>query len=221
MITIIDYQAGNLKSLCNALARQGLKTQISSDPLEILSSPLVILPGVGAFGDAAEALENTNLKSVLIDRNALGKPILGICLGMQLLYEDSDESNTDEYAKGLGLLQGKIRRLNPSDPECKVPHMGWNQLIKSTFSLPQLSPYEGKYVYFVHSYGLVDGLEEEIQFYANHSQRIPAIAYAPAQVNDNSITRGALMGFQFHPEKSGPEGEKLLAELVNFLMKIQ
>lgn len=221
MITIIDYQAGNLKSLCNALARQGLKTQISSDPLEILSSPLVILPGVGAFGDAAEALESSGLKQVLLERNALGKPILGICLGMQLLYEDSDESNTQDYAKGLGLLQGKIRRLCPSDPQCKVPHMGWNQLIKGTFILPQLSAYEGKDVYFVHSYGLVEAEEEQIQFYANHSQRIPAIAYKPAQMNDNAITRGALMGFQFHPEKSGPEGEKLLADLVNFLLKIQ
>lgn len=219
MITIIDYQAGNLKSLSNALSRQGLETKISSDPVEILSSPLVILPGVGAFGDAAEALENSGLKSVLIDRNALGKPILGICLGMQLLYEDSDESNTEDYSQGLGLLKGKIRRLTPSDPQCKVPHMGWNQLIKSPFSLPQLNAYEGKYVYFVHSYGLVEAEEEQIQFYTNHSQRIPAIVYAPAQVQDDSISKGALMGFQFHPEKSGPEGEKLLAELVTFLLK--
>lgn len=218
MITIIDYQAGNLKSLCNALSRQGFETTITTDPETILKSPLVILPGVGAFGDAAAALEERGLKDALLQRSALGKPILGICLGMQLLYENSDESNTKDFALGLGLLKGNIRRLSPENAQFKVPHMGWNQLEKSPFTLPELESYEGQNVYFVHSYGLVDQDEAQIQFYSDHGQRVPALVYSPPVQSDKGISKGSLMGFQFHPEKSGPEGEKLLAAAIALLM---
>ncbi len=208
MITILDYQAGNLKSLRNALTRQGFESLISSDPEVILTSPLVILPGVGAYGDAVCALERSGLKAALIERSTLGRPILGICLGMQLLYEDSDETEGEGLATGLGLLKGKIRRLLPNDPSLKIPHMGWNQLQKTENTLPQLTPYNNEDMYFVHSYGLVETEDAQVQFYTDHGQKIPAIVYKPA-----------LMGFQFHPEKSGLKGEQLLAEAIQILSR--
>ena len=225
MITILDYQAGNLKSLQNALTRQGFESLISSDPQVILVSQLVILPGVGAYEDAACALENRGLKEALTQRSKLGRPILGICLGMQLLYEDSDETEGEDLSKGLGLFKGKIRRLLPSDPNLKIPHMGWNQLQKTRNTLPQLKPYNDEDMYFVHSYGLVEMEDAQVQFYTDHGQKIPAMVYKPALPSEGSAfslvseISGALMGFQFHPEKSGPRGEKLLAEGIQILLR--
>lgn len=197
MIAILNYQAGNLKSLLNALSRHGVQAEVTSNPDLLLSAELVILPGVGAFADAAGALETSGLGAVLNERHLSGKPILGICLGMQLFYEDSSEG---VMTKGLGFMQGQIRKLAPNNAALKVPHMGWNLLEASN----QLCASE---VYFVHSYGLVGEDPSQVLFYTDHGQRIPALVYQAASV---SPIRGALTGFQFHPEKSGPLGEKML-----------
>lgn len=218
MITILNYQAGNLKSLCNALTRQGFQSEITDNHAKILDADLVILPGVGSFGDAAEALKRQSLNTILKQRHQNGKPILGICLGMQLLYDDSSESSGSSFAKGLGLLRGNIRYLSPGNSSLKVPHMGWNQLKLSAapryFQLPfKLSAYEDSHVYFVHSYGLSNIHNEEVLFYADHGAQIPALVY-----KEKTIHTGALMGFQFHPEKSGVQGERLLADVIRILL---
>ncbi len=214
MIAILNYQAGNLKSLLNALSRHGVQAEVTSNPELLLSAELVILPGVGAFADAAGALETSGLGAVLNERHLSGKPILGICLGMQLFYEDSSEG---VMTKGLGFMQGQIRKLAPNNAALKVPHMGWNLLEAYDFDSTldknstdantlanQLCASE---VYFVHSYGLVGEDPSQVLFYTNHGQRIPALVYQAASVLP---TRGPLIGFQFHPEKSGPLGEKML-----------
>jgi glutamine amidotransferase len=214
MIAILNYQAGNLKSLLNALSRHGVQAEVTSDADLLLSAELVILPGVGAFADAAGALETSGLGAVLNERHLSGKPILGICLGMQLFYEDSSEG---VMTKGLGFMQGQIRKLSPNNAALKVPHMGWNLLESADFTSEtetesnsikvlanQLCATE---VYFVHSYGLVGENPSQVLFYADHGQRIPALVYQAALT---APKRGALIGFQFHPEKSGPLGEQML-----------
>lgn len=227
MIAIINYQAGNLKSLCNALARQGWDAQVTSSADELLSADLVILPGVGAFGDAVEALMTAELYEPLRKRHFAGKPIMGICLGMQLFFEGSEEGVTaaENPIPGLRLMPGKIRRLQPNDKALKVPHMGWNQLVANSAafdSLPtkitdanSLLAYNGMNAYFVHSYGLTEGQPEQISFTTDHGQTIPALVYQPL----NALTNlGALLGFQFHPEKSGPKGEALLSDSIRILL---
>lgn len=214
MIAILNYQAGNLKSLLNALSRHGVQAEVTSNADLLLSAELVILPGVGAFADAAGALETSGLGGVLNERHRSGKPILGICLGMQLFYENSSEGM---LTKGLGFMQGQIRKLTPNNDSLKVPHMGWNLLeapdyhsnpASDTATISTLAnPLCATEVYFVHSYGLVGEDPSQVLFYADHGQRIPALVYQAASV---SPTRGALIGFQFHPEKSGPLGEKML-----------
>lgn len=207
MIAILNYQAGNLKSLINALNRHGLEAVVTDDSALLLEAPLVILPGVGAFPDAAHALESTGLAQVLKARHAAGKPILGICLGMQLFFEDSDEG---QLTTGLGLMQGRIRRLSPDRADLKVPHMGWNELMAND-NMPEdakgFEDFAQADMYFVHSYGLTGGRPEETVFHADHGQRIPALVYRPK--SDQPLS-GALIGFQFHPEKSGVTGEQLL-----------
>lgn len=193
-ICIINYQAGNIKSLSNALMRCGYAPVVSADPEIILSADLAILPGVGAFGDAVEALKDTGLWDVLHQRFALGRPLIGICLGMQLFFEDSDELALTE---GFGWMKGQIRRLSPDSKSLKVPHMGWNQL-------------EGKrsgWTYFVHSYGLVNMDEAAVVAYCDHGQKIPAIV---DNAYECGTEKGRLIGFQFHPEKSGVFGEVML-----------
>lgn len=223
MIAILNYQAGNLKSLSNALKRQGLSFTITSDPNDLQSAELTIIPGVGAFGDAMTALRDTELLEPLRQYYLSGKPILGICLGMQLFFETSEESS-DGCMEGLGLMTGHIQRLSPVDPCLKVPHMGWNQLNLcqiDTFTQPDsalkpLEAYDGQNVYFVHSYGLTGAKPEDILFTADHGQPIPALVYKPA--SHSFPAKGALLGFQFHPEKSGPLGEKLLADGIQLLL---
>lgn len=222
MIAILNYQAGNLKSLINALGRHGLDAAVTADPAVVMAASLVILPGVGAFSDAALALETSGLGQVLKDRHACGKPILGICLGMQLFYQDSDEG---QLTPGLGLMAGHIRRLSPGTPlspgmplspgtplspdqaGLKVPHMGWNELLAGEGLKPTFSDFANSDMYFVHSYGLIGADPKETVFYADHGQLIPSMIYRP---KSEMPLRGALMGFQFHPEKSGLIGEKLL-----------
>lgn len=184
MIAIIDYGAGNMKSLQFALNRLQLDSFLTVDEKRIISSDAIILPGVGAFRDAIQSLHKTGLPEVLQSEANKGKPILGICLGMQLFYETSSE---DGKWEGLQLLKGEIKRISSS---VKVPHMGWNRLIKQQ-DAPLLNQVEnGDYVYFVHSYKAAKHDNETFLATANYGGTIPAI-----------VKQDNIIGMQFHPEK--------------------
>ncbi len=195
MNVILDYGLGNLKSLQTALERAGIATRISAEPEIIKSAEVLFLPGVGAFRDAATALWDSGLAELIIKKSRQGSYIIGICLGMQLLYERSFENG--EY-QGLGLIPGDVVKLKQMP---KIPHMGWNSL-----DLKRADPLlkyirSGDYVYFVHSYyARSDG--EEILATAEYGETIPAI-----------VRRGNVIGFQFHPEKCSDTGVRLLQAL--------
>lgn len=193
MIAIVDYKVGNLKSVSKALDNLGLKNFITNNTDEINNSEAIILPGVGAFKDAMEQLKKEKLVGCIKNFAAKGKPILGICLGMQVLYEKSFE---DGEWEGLGLLKGEIVRFNNN---LKVPHMGWNKLIKGVKDDIGKDLGDDSYVYFVHSYYLRPQRKEEVVFWTEYGIMVPAV------VRENNI-----MGMQFHPEKSGKAGMKLL-----------
>lgn len=193
MIAIIDYGAGNIKSLQFGLTKVGLESRLTTDPDVIRQSDGIILPGVGAFRDAMDALINLDLDGVLQAEAANNKPLLGICLGMQLLYETSYE---DGEWNGLGLLHGEIGRISDS---VKVPHMGWNTLHHQTNSALLNKIPENTYVYFVHSYALKTYNSDELISSASYGGTVPAI-----------VQKDNLIGMQFHPEKSGTIGLQLL-----------
>ncbi|WP_404451104.1 imidazole glycerol phosphate synthase subunit HisH [Virgibacillus necropolis] len=193
MIAIVDYGAGNLKSLQFAFDKLGLKTCITSDEKIIKASDAIILPGVGAFNDAMKALNAQDLIDVLTREASSGKPFLGICLGMQLLYDLSFE---DGEWNGLELLDGKIEQIAPT---VKVPHMGWNTLTHHQES-PILKNIENDaYVYFVHSYFASEWMKESLVSSCVYGDLVPAI-----------VQKDNVVGMQFHPEKSGQTGLQLL-----------
>lgn len=195
MIAIIDYDAGNLKSVEKALVFLGEEAVITRDPKVILGASHVILPGVGAFGDAMEKLHKYGLVPVIHEVAAMGKPFLGICLGLQLLFERSDESDGVE---GLSILKGEILRI-PEHDGLKIPHMGWNSLkIKENATLFAGIP-QDSYVYFVHSYYLKAADERDVAATTEYSTLIHA-----------SVERGNVFACQFHPEKSGQTGLQIL-----------
>ena len=199
MIAIIDYDAGNIKSVEKALKRLGQDGKVTRDREEILHADKVILPGVGSFGDAMEKLVNYGLKDVIyevVDKNI---PFLGICLGMQLLFERSDETPGVE---GLGILKGEILRI-PETFGLKIPHMGWNSLnFHGNGKLFKGLPSE-PYVYFVHSYYLKAEEEEIVTATAEYGTCIHA-----------SVEKGQVFGCQFHPEKSSDIGIQILHNFV-------
>ncbi len=197
MIAIVDYGVGNLFSLSCSLEAINAKTVITSDAKVIENADKIILPGVGAFCDAANKLRDCGLADVVCEQAKLGKNILGICLGMQLLFDKSFEFGEH---KGLGLIKGEVRDLKDVvNPELKIPHMGWNALNIKQKDHP-LFKYikEGDHVYFVHSFHAVECEESVI---ATSEYSLPVTA---AVANKN------VMGFQFHPEKSGNVGLALL-----------
>ena len=193
MIAIVDYGVGNLKNVYTALSKLGLDVQITSSPNKIDDSKAVVLPGVGAFKDAMINLDSHKLIPC-IDRNVRGgKPLLGICLGMQLLFEKSHENGLWD---GLGFLEGDILRFNNG---LKVPHMGWN-----TLSIHKKHPLtknieEGEYAYFVHSYYLQTKNWDNVLLYCDYGNKVPAV-----------VAKDNIYGMQFHPEKSSITGNKLL-----------
>ena len=196
MIAIIDYGVGNLFSLKSSFAAIGQEAVVTSDPKVIEAADRVILPGVGAFGDAAEKLRQSGMAQVVKDQAAKGKPIMGICLGMQLLFDKSCEYGEHE---GLGLIHGEIRPIaEVIDPGLKIPHIGWNALImkKQSALFKYLS--EGDCVYFVHSYYAAD-CDENTTATAEYSAELTA-----------SVENGNVYGCQFHPEKSGEVGLNIL-----------
>ena len=197
-IAIIDYDAGNLRSVEKAFAYLGETAFITRKPQEILQADAVVLPGVGAFGDAMEKLHRYGLVEVIRQSVGSGQPFLGICLGLQLLFEKSEESAGVE---GLGVLQGEVVRI-PAAPGLKIPHIGWNSLeIREGAKLFAGIP-KGAYVYFVHSYYLRAKNEEEVAAVTEYGVGIHA-----------SVERDNVFACQFHPEKSGELG---LAILKNF-----
>lgn len=195
MIAIIDYDAGNLKSVEKALQHLGQECVVTREPEEILKADKVILPGVGAFGEAMEKLHHYGLVDVIKEVAAKGIPFLGICLGLQLLFQSSDESPGIE---GLGILDGEIVAIPPKEG-FKIPHMGWNSLkIKEDAKLFQGIP-QDSYVYFVHSFYLKAEKEEEVAATTDYIVPIHA-----------SVERGNVFACQFHPEKSGDTGLQIL-----------
>ena len=194
MIAIVDYGAGNLRSVELAFARIGVQAQVTQDAAAITTADGVLLPGVGAFADAMGALERSGLIPAIREAAANGRPLLGICLGMQALLDGSEEGSG---VAGLGLIPGLVRRL----PDCgfKIPHIGWNSL---TFMKP--SPLfdelpDQPYAYFVHSYACQAAEQQDVLAVTEYC--VPF---------HSAVQRGNIIGFQFHPEKSGKVGQQML-----------
>lgn len=200
MTAIIDYDAGNLKSVEKALVHLGEDVVITRERETILSADRVILPGVGAFGDAMEKLHQYGLVEVIHQVVEKRIPFLGICLGLQLLFESSEES---EGVPGLGVLKGRILRI-PDCPDLKIPHMGWNSLDIAPESQLFAGIEQGAYVYFVHSYYLKAKEEEIVAASTEYSTHIHA-----------AVEAGNVYACQFHPEKSSDVGLKILKNFVN------
>ena len=195
MIALIDYDAGNLRSVEKALLSLGEEVLVTRDRTELLAADKVILPGVGNFGDAMEKLKAYDLVRVIQELAERGKPFLGICLGLQLLFERSDEAPGVE---GLGILKGEILRI-PDKEGLKVPHIGWNSLhLQNEGRLFRDLP-EGSYVYFVHSYYLK----------AENPQIVKATTEYGVTI-DASVEQGNVFACQFHPEKSSRVGLRIL-----------
>ena len=196
MIAVVDYGVGNLFSLQSSLKSLRQKAVVTSDPEMIRSAERIILPGVGAFGDAAEKLRLTGLDRIVLELAEKGKPLLGICLGMQMLFEKSYEFGEH---RGLGLLRGSVIPMKGTIPEgLKIPQMGWNSLmIKRNHPLLQYVK-EGDCVYFVHSYYATD-CEESLLAACEYGKELAA-----------AVAFENVMGCQFHPEKSGRVGLSIL-----------
>lgn len=199
MIGIIDYDAGNLRSVSKALEALGETPVITRDRELLLKADKVILPGVGSFGDAMEKLNQYGLTEVIQEIAASGKPFLGICLGLQLLFESSEES---PGVKGLGLLKGQILRI-PEATGLKIPHMGWNSLDIAEGARLFNGIENGAYVYFVHSYYCKAEDESIVAASAEYSAHIHA-----------SVEQDNVFACQFHPEKSGSVGLQILKNFI-------
>ncbi len=196
MIAVIDYGVGNLFSILSSLRTVGAECVVTSDPAQIRAADKIILPGVGAFRDAIAKLRALGLDKVVTDEVRSGKPILGICLGMQMLFEESYEYGVYQ---GLGLLTGKVIGMEGKIPaELKIPHIGWNSLnIKAEHPIFKYVR-EGDFVYFVHSY-FADGCEDSLLATAEYGRELCA-----------AVAKGNICGTQFHPEKSGEVGLSIL-----------
>ena len=198
MVGIIDYGVGNLFSLRSSFAAIGAEAFVSGDAKELAKADRLILPGVGAFGDAAQKLRDSGLDAFVKEQAAAGKPLMGICLGMQLLFEKSCEYGEHE---GLGLLKGQVVGMSGKIPaDLKIPHMGWNalQLCKPAKLLEN-----GSYVYFVHSF-YAENCEASVAAVTDYG--IPITA---------AVEQGNIFGCQFHPEKSGNVGLEILRKFCN------
>jgi glutamine amidotransferase len=189
---LADYGAGNLRSVCSALARAGADPVVSEDAAEVAAAPLAVIAGVGHTGAALRGLDARGLGEALRERVAAGRPLVGICVGLQLLFEESEEGGS-----GLGLLRGRVERLRAR----RVPHMGWNRLaVQGESAL--LAGLDGEDVYFAHSFAVVP--EEPVAVAeTDHDGRVVA-----------AVERGPLAGVQFHPERSGAAGARLLANML-------
>lgn len=210
MTTIIDYGIGNLRSLAKAFAAAGVAVERTADPTRIAEAERLVLPGVGAFGACADALASHGLTDLVRQRAEAGVPLLGVCVGMQLLFEASEERpGADGRAHdGLGLLPGRIVRFAPGlaadGQRLKVPHMGWNQL-RTVHPHPILEGADGDWVYFVHSYHAAPSADGD---------RLATVAYGgdvPAVTGRDNV-----VGVQFHPEKSARAGLAMLRRFADW-----
>lgn len=205
MIAVIDYGVGNLFSVEKALAHVGAEVEVTHEAGKIAQADKLVLPGVGAFGDCMKRLEATGLIPVILREIREGKPLLGICVGLQILFEGSDESPD---VAGLSVFPGRVRRIEA--PQLKIPHMGWNSLEfneasgKSEKRALFRDIQEGVYVYFVHSYHAVPEDARIITAQATYGERITA-----------AVSQGNVQAVQFHPEKSGAVGSAILKNFVN------
>ena len=195
MVAVIDYDAGNIKSVEKALVHLGADVVVTREPEKILNADKVILPGVGAFGDAMEKINGYGLEPVIYEVVDKGTPFLGICLGLQLMFERSDEAPS---VKGLSLLKGEILRI-PVGEYVKIPHMGWNSLHFMNNGRLFRGIEEGAYVYFVHSYYLKAEDENIVTAVTEYNTCIHA-----------SVEKDNIFACQFHPEKSSSVGLKML-----------
>ena len=196
MITIIDYGMGNLKSVYNALKKVNFDCQISSEVTDIEIADKLILPGVGAFKDAMDNLQNLDLILPIRKKVNDGCPLLGICLGMQMLFEEGYEC---ELRKGLGFIEGKIKLMN-SKENLKIPHIGWNRLEFNRENKILNNINKESFVYYVHSFMATEMIDENLIAYSKYGDiNIPGI-----------VNKGNVYGMQFHPEKSGEVGLKIL-----------
>ena len=194
-IAIADYGAGNLRSLCAALVRAGGEPQVTTDPDVVRETPLAVVAGVGHVASAAAGLSRTGVDEALRERAAGGRPLVGICVGMQLLFEESDEGGA-----GLGVLAGPVRRLQAE----RVPHIGWNTLATRA-ATGLLEGLDGADVYFAHSYAAVPADGAVVTAEVEHGGRVVA-----------AVESGAIAGVQFHPERSGPAGARCLANALRW-----
>jgi len=202
MIAIVDYNMGNLASVQNAFVKLGKKTVVESDPSKFKNYDKLVLPGVGAFGDAMEHLRERNMIESIKEFAHSGKPMFGICLGMQLLFESSEEFGSHE---GLGLIKGKVIHFDSEkfDQPLKIPHMGWNRMFTKEHPLFEGLD-ENHYLYFVHTYHIVCDDESDIIGRTNYGYE-----FASAVAHNN------IMGIQPHPEKSHENGLKILENFIN------
>ncbi len=193
MLAIVDYDMGNVRSVAKSFERVGIESVLSDQREVILAADGVVLPGVGAFGDAMEILHKKDLVKTLLEVYQRQKPLLGICLGLQLLFDYSLEKG---YTEGLGLFAGGVK---PIETELKVPHMGWNELeIKRSHPILR-DVKEGSFAYFVHSYHVVPDAEELILATTEYDGDKVAM-----------VAKGSVVGIQFHPEKSSLVGLQIL-----------
>lgn len=200
MLAIIDYGAGNLRSVQKACEYVGARAEITDDKNKILNADHVILPGVGAFGDCMSSIKNRELDECIKDVIANKVPFLGICLGLQLLFDKSQESPNSE---GLGIFKGEIVKI-PDKPDLKIPHMGWNSI-----TFPKTSPLfdgidEGSFVYFVHSFYMEPADRTIISAICDYSKALPV-----------ALSKDNVHATQFHPEKSGKVGLQILKNFVS------
>ena len=201
MITIVDYDAGNLMSVKRACAKVGVSAEISNDPRRIRNAERIIFPGVGAAGSAMRSLSRAGMGVALLDAYRAGTPILGICLGLQISLDHSEENDTQT----LGIVAGEVRRFRLDDPALKVPHMGWNA-VNVVRSHPVLDGVEnGDEFYFVHAYRPVP---------ANRRDVLAESTYEGAFCS--ALGRGSFVATQFHPEKSGRVGLRLLERFASW-----
>ena len=201
MIAIVDYNMGNLASVKNAFAKLGQETIVESDPTKFKEYDKLILPGVGAFGDAMEHLRERNMIDSIKEFAASGKPMMGICLGMQLLFQSSEEFGSNE---GLGLIQGHVKAFDESkfSEPLKVPHMGWNRMFTKNHPL-----FDGlddeHYLYFVHTYHVICTNTEDIIGETEYGYKFTS-----------AVAHNNIMGIQPHPEKSHENGLKILENFI-------
>ena len=202
-IAVIDYDMGNLHSACKGLEKAGITPKITDSPQEIAAAKAIVLPGVGAFDPAVQHLRSRQLVAPIKQAIAQGKPFLGICLGLQILFDGSEEGQEP----GLGIIPGVVRRFR-SEPNLTIPHMGWNQL---QLTQPDLNLWQGlsvdPYVYFVHSY-YVDPVDPTVK---------AAVVTHGSQTVTAAIAHDNVMAVQFHPEKSSDDGLQILSNFVKWV----